>query len=501
MIFLKNIKNIIFDFGGVLVGLSPEKSINAFKKLGIKNIEEYLTPYGHKGPFGEIENGDINATEFFNRLRKDFKIEATNKEITAAWASFISHTPINKMKMVHELAKNHRIFLLSNTNEIHIQKLQEFDDNGYPAKECFEKLYMSYKIGKSKPGKEIFEYVINDAKLKTEETLLIDDGPANCNTAKELGMQTYCPKPGEDIIKELIRPGKCIATMGFFDGVHEGHKYLIQSMIKEGKKRDLPSMVITFWPHPRKVLDTTYIPSLLTDIEEKEQLLKRTGADSVQTIQFTKELSKCTSEKFMKEILKDELDISCLIIGYDHHFGSDTEKTFEDYKSYGEKISIEVLKAGEFKNNKQTTSSSLIRRKLQKGEIEKANKALGRKYSITGKIIPGHKNGRKLGYPTANIDMGESPKLIPQSGVYHVEAEIENKRYTGMMNIGTRPTFNNGKETSLEVFIINFEGNLYGKQITIYFIEQFRKEKKFNTPKELSEQLAKDLEYIKNKKA
>ncbi|MDD4972614.1 MAG: HAD family phosphatase, partial [Paludibacter sp.] len=195
MVRLKGIKNIIFDFGGVLVDLEPQACLDAFAALGLPQVADYLTPYGHQGPFGQVENGDITIAEFREQIRELFNISLTDEQIENAWAAFLIHTPEYKMHMVHELGKKYRVFLLSNTNPIHIRKLQEFEEAGYPVKECFEKLYLSYEIGLSKPGKPIFEFVMQDAGIKPEETLLVDDSPANCQTASELGMRTYQPQP------------------------------------------------------------------------------------------------------------------------------------------------------------------------------------------------------------------------------------------------------------------------------------------------------------------
>src|SRR5574344_694609 len=269
MVLLNGIKNIIFDFGGVLVDLQPALSLESFARLGVPQVADYLTPYGPKGPFGEMENGQITKSEFYQKVRDLFRVQVDDASLQSAWADFLLHIPVNKMKMVYELAKTHRVFLLSNTNPIHIRKLEEFDKAGFPVKACFEKLYLSYEIGLSKPGKEIFSYVLRDAGIKPEETLLIDDGPANCQTADEMGIRTFQPAAFEDFTGDLLQPDACVATMGFFDGIHLGHRYLIESTQKIAQEKGLPTMVISFWPHPRTVLDTNFCPQLLSDDTEK----------------------------------------------------------------------------------------------------------------------------------------------------------------------------------------------------------------------------------------
>lgn len=509
---LKGIKNIIFDFGGVLVDLKPQACLDAFTALGIPQVADYMTPYGHKGPFGQVENGDITIREFRDEIRRLFEVSATDKEIDDAWAAFLVHTPKNKMRMVHELNKKYRVFLLSNTNPIHIQKLKEFDDAGYPVKECFEKLYLSYEIGLSKPGKAIFKYVIKDAGIKPEETLLVDDSPANCNTGAELGMKTFQPHPYEDFTDELLKPEPCVATLGFFDGVHKGHRFLIEETKRIAKERGLPPMVITFWPHPRMVLHSNFCPQLLTDRIEKEELLAKTGVYYVRTLPFDTTLAGMSARQFMDEILKQRLNVTCLVIGFDNRFGNNLTESFEDYLQYGKELGIEVLQARPYlysearKSGKSkveaeiaedvTVSSSLIRRYLLSGKLENANTALGYNYNLKGVVVGGHKIGQTLGFPTANISLCDSNKLIPAFGVYAVWVYVDGKRYKGMMDIGKRPTLRAGTESSIEVNILNFEGNIYGKEIGVEFVKLFRYEQTFPDVDALAAQLAKDRVYV-----
>jgi riboflavin kinase/FMN adenylyltransferase len=510
MVRLKGIKNILFDFGGVLVDLKPQACLDAFAALGIPQVSEYLTPYGHKGPFGKIENGDISLEQFREELRGIFKVQLKDEQIDEAWAAFLLHIPLNKMKMVHELAKKYRVFLLSNTNPIHIRKLQEFEQNGFPLKECFEKLYLSYQIGLSKPGKEIYEYVLRDGGMSAEETLLVDDGPANCKMAVELGMQAYQPKPYEDFSDELLRPEECVATMGFFDGVHRGHKFLIDETKRIAGEKGLPSMVISFWPHPRMVLHSDFYPQLLTTKEEKEQLIKDCGVDYVRTLNFDVKLAELSARDFMKSILKDEFNVSCLVIGYDHRFGNMRSDGFDEYVKYGKDIGIVVIKSGPFysedistnainaTSEKTKVSSSLIRRLLLSGCISEANNLLGYQYKIKGTVVGGQMIGRTIGFPTANIRLSDLGKLIPGSGVYAVWVYVDGKHYKGMMNIGRRPTLHIESDLSIEVHLLGFSGNLYEKELEICFVQRFRKEQQFPDIEALVAQLYKDQEYVEN---
>lgn len=515
MISLKGIKNIIFDFGGVLVDLEPQACLDAFTKLGLPQIVDYLTPYGHKGPFGKVENGDITLEEFRHEIKDIFGTNLTDIEIDDAWAAFLLNIPVNKMKMVHELAKKYRVFLLSNTNPIHIRKLQEFEDNGFPVNECFEKLYLSYEIGLSKPGREIYEYVLNDAGLVAEETLLIDDGPANCETAKKLNIKTYKPLPFEDFTAEFLRPDNCVATMGFFDGVHKGHLFLINETKKVAAKKELPSMVISFWPHPRMVLNSDFCPQLLTSKDEKEILIEGTGVEYVRTITFDKSLAGLSAKEFMKSVLKDEFNVSSLVIGYDHRFGNMRSDGFEEYQQYGKEIGIEVIKSDpmllahvqEFDltndskihiSENQTISSSFIRRLILAGNLPEANELLGYSYSLKGVVVGGKKIGRTLGFPTANLEPLDSCKLIPAPGIYAVWVYYGDGRYKGMLDIGRRPTFHKDSDLVIEVHLLGFSGNLYGKELKLEFMQRFRKELLFADVDELVNQLILDKEYVEN---
>lgn len=527
MIQLKGIKNIIFDFGGVLVNLNPKKSLEAFTAIGMQGVTEYLTLYGHVGPFGKIENGDIGVEQFHDDIRALFGVSATDEQIDEAWQSFLGEIPVEKMRMVHELAKTHRVFLLSNTNPIHISRLQEFNDNGFPLHECFEKCYLSFELGLSKPGRAIFEHVLNDAGLLPEETLFVDDGPANCATAASLGIRTYCPKPEEDIAARLVRPSACVATMGFFDGVHRGHRYLIDITKRIAEEKGLKSLVISFWPHPRMVLHADFYPQLLTDLDERSALLKETGADYSLLLDFNLELAGLTAQAFMT-LLKEEWNVNILVVGFDHRFGSSRSDDVNDFKRYGKTLGMDVVQADPFYFSqlehsqtgtslarpekeslpmsgasttlqtllaqplKTTVSSSLIRRLILAGEMEAANLSLGKPYSLNGVVEGGHHIGNSLGFPTANIRPLYPNKLVPAMGVYAVWVQVEGRDYMGMLNIGRRPTLHTDSPIVIEVHLLNFSGNLYGKTLTIRFMKRIRQEEHFAGIDALVEQIGRD---------
>jgi riboflavin kinase/FMN adenylyltransferase len=507
MVRLQGIKNIIFDFGGVLVDLKPQACLDAFAALGLPQVSDYLTPYGHQGPFGKVENGDITIAQFCDEIRTIFKVKLTDEQIEKAWIAFLVHTPENKMQMVHELAKKYRVFLLSNTNPIHIQKLNEFEDAGYPIKECFEKLYLSYEIKYSKPSKEIFDYVLKDAGIKPEETLLVDDGPANCRMAGEMGFKTYQPQPFEDFTGELLQPDACVATMGFFDGVHLGHRFLIDETKRVAHAKGLPSMVISFWPHPRTVLQTNFCPQLLTDRAEKEDRLNQTGVDFVRTLNFDQDLSHLSAHSFMADILQQELHVKILVIGFDHRFGNSRADGFADYMRYGKELGIEVVQAKPYpfsevlavpKEEAPSISSSLIRRCLLNGKMEEAIAALGYPYRLQGKVVGGRQIGRQIGFPTANLELLDPNKLVPAFGVYAVWAYVDEKKHKGMLNIGRRPTLQGDHSMTIEVHLLHFEGNLYDREVTVEFIQRFRTEETFPDVESLVEQLEKDRAYVES---
>lgn len=287
-----------------------------------------------------------------------------------------------------------------------------------------------------------------------------------------------------------------VATIGFFDGVHKGHRYLIDQVKQIAKKQDLPSAVITFPTHPRKVLQTDYQPALLCGYEEKIQRLKSTEIDYCITLDFDKEMSQLTAREFIHKILKEQLGVSTLVVGYDHRFGHNREDGFEQYKIYGKEVGVEVIEAKEL-NTQEHVSSSRIRRLLGEGEIRKANELLTYPYSISGKIVEGFKVGRTIGFPTANIQIWEDYKVIPAFGVYAVYVYVEQSKYKGMFYIGKRPTLHNGTQISLEVNLFDFDDDLYNKNLTVELVEFVRFDEKFSDLETLKAHIAQDKENIK----
>ena len=276
-----------------------------------------------------------------------------------------------------------------------------------------------------------------------------------------------------------------VATIGFFDGVHCGHRFLISQVLKQAREEGLQSMTITMDCHPKTIVKTDYVPCLLTTTEERVSLLKKCGIDHVELLSFDHKMARMDALTFMREILRDTLNVSTLVMGYDHRFGHGGGE-HEDYIRWGEECGIRVIIAKKFEQH--YASSSEIRRLLTEGKVKDAAKLLNHPYVLTGIVESGHQVGRTLGFPTANLNIAEN-KLIPATGVYAVMTELG----AGIMNIGRRPTLNNGTNLSIEVHIMNYEGNLYGKELHLSFIERIREERKFASLEELKAQIQEDI--------
>ena len=290
-----------------------------------------------------------------------------------------------------------------------------------------------------------------------------------------------------------------VATIGFFDGVHRGHRYLIDQMITVATEAGMESMVITFDRHPRQVLHSDYLPQMLSTLEEKKALLENTPADHIEILTFDEQLAALSAHDFMKQVLRERLNVCKLVIGYDNRFGHNRSEGFEDYVRYGQELGIEVIQAMPLSEpDKEAISSSYIRACLLVGNVWGANEALGYAYSLTGRVIEGFHEGRKIGFPTANLNTDGIGKLVPASGVYAVHVQLENEQHLrpAMMNIGTRPTYDGHMQT-LEVHIVDFDSDIYGQQLRVVFDRRIRNEMKFSSPQELAKQLEKDKEEIR----
>lgn len=297
--------------------------------------------------------------------------------------------------------------------------------------------------------------------------------------------------------QDSLKKSPIVASIGFFDGVHVGHRYLINQIKEIAKEKGLPSAVITFPVHPRKVLHADYQPALLCGYKERVERLASTGIDYCISLDFTIGLSRFSAREFIHQVLKKEYHVDTLVIGYDHQFGHNREDGFEKYVEYGKEAGMNVVQAKEYPSGH--VSSSSIRILLKEGHVEKASELLTYNYTLSGKIIEGFKIGRTIGFPTANIESWERYKVIPAHGVYAVHVYTEGAKFNGMLYIGTRPTVENSGNISVEVNIFDFEGDLYNKDLTVEFLEFVRPDMKFDGLDTLREQLFKDKEEVKSR--
>ena len=294
-------------------------------------------------------------------------------------------------------------------------------------------------------------------------------------------------------IQEFTAPAKTIVTLGTFDGVHKGHKSLLDKLINSSKELGCETVVLTFFPHPRMVLQPDADVKLLNTITEKATLLEASGVDNLIIHPFSREFSRLTAEDFVKDILVTRLNARKIIIGHDHRFGRNRTATTQDLIRMGEEYGFEVEQISPLDVDDVTISSTKIRNALLEGDVAMANSYLGYPYFITGTVTTGKQLGRTIGYPTANIAIPETYKLIPARGVYAVSAVINGTTVYGMMNIGTRPTVD-GTNQTIEVNFFDFDANIYGAELKINLHHRLRSEQKFEGLDALKAQLATDKE-------
>ncbi|MBP6556985.1 MAG: bifunctional riboflavin kinase/FAD synthetase [Flavobacterium sp.] len=284
---------------------------------------------------------------------------------------------------------------------------------------------------------------------------------------------------------------KTIVTIGTFDGVHLGHKKILDQIIATAKIQHCESLVLTFFPHPRIVLQEGTEMKQLNTLNEKIALLNNLGIDHLVVHPFDKEFSRMTAEEFVKKVLVDIFQLKKIIIGHDHRFGRNRTADINDLKAFGETYGFEVEQISVKEINEVSISSTKIRTALAEGNVELANEYLGYPYSLTGIVTKGQQLGRTIGYPTANIHLEEDYKLIPQNGVYVAQSSINGKTVFGMMNIGNRPTVN-GTNQTIEIHFFDFKEDLYEQKITVSFLKRLRDEEKFPSLEVLKTQLSSD---------
>lgn len=297
-----------------------------------------------------------------------------------------------------------------------------------------------------------------------------------------------------DHLEDFEKPKNAVVTIGTFDGVHMGHQTILKKLVSEAKKIDGKSVLITFWPHPRFILNKDADKlKLLSTFEEKVELVRNLGVDYILKIAFTPKFSNLSADEFVQKVLVEKVGTKQLFIGYDHHFGNNREGNLQFLKEHSDQYGFLVNEISKQEIDHVGVSSTKIRNTLESGEIHLANSLLGRNYSICGRVVDGNKKGKSLGFPTANIEVQESYKLLPADGAYAIKAFVEEIEYLGMLNIGFKPTVDGSRRT-IEAHLFNFDADIYGKELKVEFVRALRKEMKFENLEALQTQLNKDKE-------
>lgn len=291
----------------------------------------------------------------------------------------------------------------------------------------------------------------------------------------------------------MQRDTNTVVTVGTFDGVHQGHRALMEAVVKKAKERNARSVVVTFDPHPREIINPGKEGiKLLTTLKERAEILEDLGIDILMVIPFDRDFSLLSSEEFVRDVIYEKVGVSEFVIGYDHHFGRDREGTIDTIKKLGKELGFDSYVVSKQEMGEVTISSTVIRRTLaEEGNVKQAAEYLNRNYLLNGIVMHGDERGRTIGYPTANLKPEHENKVIPRNGVYAVHVRLNGDWYGGMMNIGVRPTFGEDERT-LEVNIFDFDEEIYGETIQVRFIDRIRDEKKFDGVEALKTQLASD---------
>ena len=299
-------------------------------------------------------------------------------------------------------------------------------------------------------------------------------------------------------LDDVERDLNSVVTVGTFDGVHAGHRAIMDTVLAKADERDARSVIVTFDPHPREIINPGDAGiKLLTTLQERREILEELGISMMVVIPFDRDFSLLSSEEFIKDIIYSKIGVSEFVIGYDHHFGKDREGSIETVERLGEELDFDTYVVSKREVGAKTVSSTAIRKAIsEEGNVEQAAEFLQRLYRLNGMVIHGDKRGKGIGYPTANIKPQDTRKIIPKDGVYAVNVRYEGDWYNGMMNIGTRPTFEDRQRT-LEVHIFDFDKDIYGKEVQVRFVKRMRDEKKFSGKDELVSQLEEDEKTAK----
>jgi riboflavin kinase / FMN adenylyltransferase len=295
-------------------------------------------------------------------------------------------------------------------------------------------------------------------------------------------------------LAEIQQDEKSVITLGTFDGLHLGHQQIVDTVIQKSQQLRGRNFLLTFDPHPRKVIPGRNDVKLLSTLEEKKIILEQLGLENLFVINFTEEFSRQTPEEFVKKYLVNGIGLKEMVIGYDHHFGKGRDGNFELLQELGKKFNFHVTLIPEFSIDGETVSSTKIRNALLIGDVVKAGKMLGRNYSFKGKIIRGDGRGRKLGFPTANLSVEDEDKLIPAKGIYAAECIVENEKHFGLLSLGSRPTFHKDGDVIPEFYIFDFDRDIYDQIMQVNMIAKIRDEEKFNSVDDLIIQMKKDEE-------
>lgn len=494
-------KLLLFDFGAILVSLDKQRAINAFKSVGAEEIAVYIDEHRSEDLFHRIELG--GSAENFCREVAEKCPKYHGDGAVWAWEQLLTGIPIEKLRLIHHLKHDcgYKTAVLSNTNWIHWNQAVRdfFSADGLTIDDYFDHIFLSCGLGVVKPDPAIYQAVLDETGVKAEDILFIDDSIVNCKGAEALGIHTMHDPSGNQWMKRITGESHrepSIAIIGNFDGVHLGHQYIIDKAIRLGRKHSLRSIAVTFNVHPRTLFDPSFKPQYLSTVEEKVSRLKSFGLDEVCVIPFTREFANTPARDFMRQTLKEELNVEMLLIGYDNRFGKrNSEECFENYQQYGKELGIKVVLANPIDVETVRVSSSHVRHLVSEGRMQEAAVCLGSPYSITGTVTHGYQEGRKIGFPTANI-LPPDMKLLPPNGAYETVAIIDGKEHTSMTSIGTRPTFEKGDSVMIETNIFDFNEDIYDKEITILFKRKLRDEQHFDSVEELMLQLQEDRKTI-----
>lgn len=513
---------LLFDFGCVIIDLDKRRCIDALEKVGCGAIARYVDEHRSEDLFHEIELGgsienfcnearEKSSCTDENGTRRDCK--ATDEEICWAWNELLTGISTEKLRLIKHLHDDlgFRTAILSNTNWIHwrISVEKYFTADGCTVDDYFDHVFLSCDLRMIKPDAEIYHHVTKVTGYNAEDIIFFDDSARNCEGARACGINAIHDPKGNawiGMIRQALatKTGR-VAAIGNFDGVHKGHIHILETLRSVAEEKSLEPTVITFDRHPRTIFDPTFSPKFLTTTEEKTRLIRK-YIEEVTVLSFSKSLANMPARDFMEHYMRDEMGIKTLLLGYDNRFGKRNDReNYESYLQYGKELGIEVLLADPIDVDGTRVSSSLVRQTVAEGRMEEAARYMGRQYSITGTVTEGHKEGRRIGFPTANI-MPPEDKLLPPNGVYAVAVTIEHgesqggtSKYRGMTNIGTRPTYHDkkdGNKVTVETNIFDFNGEIYGKEITIEFLRKIRDEKTFDSPEALKAQIGRDKEII-----